>query len=1238
MRSGLCLSLLVVTLTAVPSPAAEASSSYLPPLSASEAGSRLRSLSPAEGVAPLAPAAAQVEDGGAALSSATKNGALYWTTVESVDGKYARVIGISDGAQRILYESERAYYVFDRSTGTSHRVDTFFDGTPLPDDVWDAAISGDGSTVILLRNPDDSYEPTVRVVRLDQDENFEVTVPDPGHQTWSSGWVEQCSVLTRYGDLHLDEDGNVAWLTSSPCYYDKVLALDISSPSLRWQFISAFRDNTEEVTADGESFVLGADFYYDNNGNGRVDPGEETFTWDFVFPIEFFDNDAEPGNIILNWPSQYPDCYLPSGSRVRADGTASRFVVTTDQVGLDPDTIVYTAGQQLYWASVHDCHLHSLGATSATAAPELRISTDGRSVLAAEDGGATRTEIPTGASTNFSSLQTGAADPFLLDAASMESKTDPGTGEALGSLLRVAQLSGSPSALKVAIVGDSYIAGEGSFGYLAGTNVHDPAEARNLCHRSVSSWAYQVGQRLAAFRINSAHPLLRSFACSGATTRNVEHGQYTEPSQVDQLRAFDQDGGRHVDIVFASMGGNDAGFRSIIETCMAIKCLRSTWKDKQLAAAESAAARGEGTLEKIKAAAPHATVFLTGYPSIVDPPDGGCGDLGLTSTEAALLHYSRFAGALVDAAGNFRVDDHEQAWLNGTLIPALNDDLRRAAAEAGVRWIDPTGWFHGHSVCSNVPYGNGLAAGEDFPAVPKPFLGNESFHPNPDGYAEMATRIEFDFGADFRAEDNPSPISQGLTSAEPANEVGAMVVDGEMQAWGDQGRVTIQGLPDGSKVALGMYSTPTLLATGTVGPDGSVELPYEVPAGIYPGLHALVLYDTETGEPLVTSMTAIEPPEDCLTKPADTDRDSDDLADRCDASFQDGPRADEDGDGIENAEDDCPVDADPQQLDTDENGFGDACDPADGYNPSTELEPFPQVSLPRPKPTVELRGSPQGYSNSRSADIAFMVTHPDASAIEPTVSCSLDGNQLEDCASPLHLTGLDEGFHYLSLEAGDSNGSASTSTSWWVDATPPEITVQSPTQGQHFSYGANVTPVVHCSDNVALSSCSWAGIDTFTPGSHQLTATARDLAGNTAETTVAYFVESPPGEEAFGPGHADPRDASQNGGQAIVSRVSVRRRVILLSLRCPRGTTGCGDLVASVTSRSARTNRRATFGHAVISLVAGESAILRIPLGRAVRKVCARSVRATATLVVDQDGVALSTQRIRLCTGRDAKT
>jgi hypothetical protein len=1060
---------------------------------------------------------------------------LAWQTVETL-GVGASVRGISVGGEQILYSTAAGYYVYDQVAQHSRRVDVFADGSPLPNDIVSAAISGDGSTVAFIRVPTGTGRPAIRVVHLDTPDNWESPLPYAGHQVWQSGWDEQCSFLTWRGPLHVSDDGSVAWFTTEPCYYDKVLALDISSPTLRWSFGLGNRHYTQEVSADGHKFSMGWDFCHDTNWDGYCNANEPVHYGLYSWPI-VYDNPTDPQAISHSWNWQYPICgELPEGSIGHLE--AGRMYLSTAAVGLDPDTIVYNAGRQLYWAGT-DCHFHSLGNTGALDPDDIRVSSDGRSVAeSVDEGGFTdtaliRTRIGGTGPRKFIGTGLGTADPLLSTVARAHGSYDPGTNAPLGSSLQVAPLDDLPTALKVAVLGDSYISGEGTFSYEPGTDVHGSNGTKNLCHRSYASWAYQLGARLAVYRLNGPHPRLKSFACSGATTWNIEHGQYTETtSQIERLAEFDADGGRSVDIVFAGAGGNDAGFTDIIMACLAMNCLNDRWKARRLDDVYDAASNVEKMLERIKLAAPHATVFLTGYPSIVDPPEGKCQDLGLTKAERAVLTLSPYTRNLETAASGFRIDEHEQEWLNAVLIPTLNADLRKAAIEAGVHWIDPTGWFAGHGVCDSYAFGNGLAPGDDLPGA-KPFLGNESFHPNPFGYGEMETRIEFKFGAEFKPNNNPAPAPQGIQHEIPVNTLGAMVVDGDVRTWGDSGHVTVQRLPDGTRVVLGMYSAPTLLGEATAGPDGTVDITFEVPRGLYPGLHTLIAYDAETGEALGSQLVAVDPPQSCLTTSGDIDLDGDALADRCDASLTDGPVSDSDGDGVANMDDDCPANADADQLDANDNGIGDACDPSLGATPVGELEPFPDPVIPRPKPLVTLTSQPPPLSNSESASLAFSLTSAETQpAPTLTASCSVDGNPSAPCTSPLELSGLDDGDHRVTIMSASSTGATSdvVAAHWWVDTQAPTAAIGTPYIAPRgfaqftfttADWDAHGRPSYVCSlDQAPFTPCtSPTTFQHLAPGNHNFSVRAVDAAGNegdaasTSWAVDSWATDSPPSED-----------------------------------------------------------------------------------------------------------------------------
>ena len=106
---------------------------------------------------------------------------------------------------------------------------------------------------------------------------------------------------------------------------------------------------------------------------------------------------------------------------------------------------------------------------------------------------------------------------------------------------------------RIAILGDSYSAGEGADVYLPGTDTD-----ASPCHRSPHTFLAE------AFDL----PGTRILACSGAVTNDVfapQEDRTVEP-QIEQLtRLRDREG---VDAVVLTMGGNDAGFGKIVKSCL----------------------------------------------------------------------------------------------------------------------------------------------------------------------------------------------------------------------------------------------------------------------------------------------------------------------------------------------------------------------------------------------------------------------------------------------------------------------------------------------------------------------------------------------------------------------------------------------------------------------------------------------------------------------------------------------
>jgi lysophospholipase L1-like esterase len=175
---------------------------------------------------------------------------------------------------------------------------------------------------------------------------------------------------------------------------------------------------------------------------------------------------------------------------------------------------------------------------------------------------------------------------------------------ALALMLTAAPAS---AAVNYVALGDSYASGLGAGNYSGGS-----------CDRS--SGAYPQ------LWANANHPASFAFvACSGATTTDVINSQISALSGATTL-------------VSVTIGGNDVGFSSVMETCV----LGSTSDCVNAVNQAEAEARSQlpGALNTlfndISARAPNARVVVTGYPEFYDlSKSSGC--IGLSTTDRTAL-------------------------------------------------------------------------------------------------------------------------------------------------------------------------------------------------------------------------------------------------------------------------------------------------------------------------------------------------------------------------------------------------------------------------------------------------------------------------------------------------------------------------------------------------------------------------------------------------------------------------
>ena len=177
-------------------------------------------------------------------------------------------------------------------------------------------------------------------------------------------------------------------------------------------------------------------------------------------------------------------------------------------------------------------------------------------------------------------------------------------------------------------------------------------------------------------------------------------------------------------------------------------------------------------------------------------------------------------------------------------------------------------------------------------------------------------------------------------------------------------------------------------------------------------------------------------------------------------------------------------------------------------------------------PETTIDSAPSDPSNSAEAAFSFSSSKPGS------FECQLDGGAFEACEPGSTYTGLSDGSHTFAVRAVDASGQLDESPAthtWRVDtAAPVAPEISSPAEGftsasQSVTLGgtAEANSIVSLSEgSTALGTVrtdqggAWSREVSFDDGSHAVTATATDAAGNvSAPSTIRTFrVDSGPPE------------------------------------------------------------------------------------------------------------------------------
>ncbi len=375
-------------------------------------------------------------------------------------------------------------------------------------------------------------------------------------------------------------------------------------------------------------------------------------------------------------------------AHTRRDDTAGGFAKVTG---------TWTLNRTLGWARVL-VHLPDHGAHTQQAKYEIDLG-----------NGQTRTRyISQGTEENrwvsLGVYQFAGTPKVRLSSATQEGE---GTDDIAWDAIAFQPLPGKPKHI-VAALGDSYSSGEGAGSYYRETDNNHGKQEWNACRRSRDAWPRKFTLPGVSGNVGSASDALSAdvelgfVACSGAVTWQIDGGptgrsiptSWLEPAEYQkgegQFRHIRQlDSGVLTDdttLVTLSIGGNDAGFGSIVVECLVspFGCDPEVVKNVYKGKVNDLQARIREVLTRVRDKARNAKIVLMGYPEL----------LSTTRTCIAAIKPAETA-ALAELAQH------------------MNQKLGETVNSLGAQFsfADPRGRFSGRAACDQNPAIHDLVLG-----------------------------------------------------------------------------------------------------------------------------------------------------------------------------------------------------------------------------------------------------------------------------------------------------------------------------------------------------------------------------------------------------------------------------------------------------------------------------------------------------------------------------------------------
>lgn len=381
--------------------------------------------------------------------------------------------------------------------------------------------------------------------------------------------------------------------------------------------------------------------------------------------------------------------------------------------------------------------------------------------------------------------------------------------------------------------GDSFSSGEGNPPFIPSTDTKP-----DFCHRSPQAYSQVLG---AALKLS---PMF--YACSGAVTGDIT--KLTYYGEQPQLNNLPTDVNATFGLATMTIGGNDAGFGPVLQTCIEQRIVATTYNAVLRAKLGPVASWLGLTIDPSCA---HSPSFVNSENAQID----GVSNPVKTAYLALLNHVSQTDTSVIvaDYPHLFPDSSKEQSCLQ--LAPflttadqqyfnvagdRLNNVLAKAAAQAGVNFVDVRPIFAGHGVCGNGgAWINGLSLASSTGCtlsvggiciIPdNPVVG--SFHPNASGHANgYAVAIEnyIKSATNRTVEGFPANPPASPAALSNLSSVTAKATDAVQT-------LTVQPLTIGTTACEGTYTAgqQALVSGSGFAPNASVRL-YVTSAGLKP--------------------------------------------------------------------------------------------------------------------------------------------------------------------------------------------------------------------------------------------------------------------------------------------------------------------------------------------------------------------------------------------------------------------